>query len=153
MSRRRGGFLVRRGESGRRARFAAAQIEGVLRHCTDMEVDRQYTDTHGASIREVVADERRAHDPPQMRKEIHEGLQVVESWNSANSDLFYSKDGDLTGDDKEGQEVSMLALHLLQSSLVHVNTLLMQQVLAEPKWVDLLTEATGGRCPRCGGRM
>src|SRR4051812_43009715 len=22
----------------------------VLRHCTDMEVDRQYTDTHGASI-------------------------------------------------------------------------------------------------------
>jgi len=35
----------------------------------------------------------------------------------------------------------MLALHLLQSSLVHVNTLLMQQVLAEPKWADLLTEA------------
>lgn len=29
----------------------------------------------------------------------------------------------------------MLALHLLQSSLVHVNTLLMQ-VLAEPKWAD-----------------
>ncbi|WP_030776305.1 Tn3 family transposase [Streptomyces sp. NRRL F-2664] len=29
---------------------AASMIEGVLRHCTDMEVDRQYTDTHGASI-------------------------------------------------------------------------------------------------------
>lgn len=28
----------------------AAMIEGVLRHCTDMEVDRHYTDTHGASI-------------------------------------------------------------------------------------------------------
>ncbi len=28
----------------------AAMIGGVLRHCTDMEVDRQYTDTHGASI-------------------------------------------------------------------------------------------------------
>ncbi len=26
----------------------------------------------------------------------------------------------------------MLALHLLQSSLVHINTLLLQQVLAEP---------------------
>ena len=25
-------------------------IEGVLRHCTDVEIDRQYTDTHGASI-------------------------------------------------------------------------------------------------------
>ncbi|MCX5263345.1 transposase [Streptomyces sp. NBC_00199] len=29
---------------------AAAMIEGVLRHCTDVEIDRQYTDTHGASI-------------------------------------------------------------------------------------------------------
>jgi TnpA family transposase len=28
----------------------AAMIEGVLRHCTDVEIDRQCTDTHGASI-------------------------------------------------------------------------------------------------------
>lgn len=28
----------------------AAMIEGVLGHCTDVEIDRQYTDTHGASI-------------------------------------------------------------------------------------------------------
>ncbi|MEU6611898.1 Tn3 family transposase [Streptomyces shenzhenensis] len=28
----------------------AAMIEGVSRHCTDAEIDRQYTDTHGASI-------------------------------------------------------------------------------------------------------
>jgi TnpA family transposase len=27
----------------------AAMIEGVLRHCTDMEVDRQYVDSHGQS--------------------------------------------------------------------------------------------------------
>jgi len=76
-----------------------------------------------------------------MRREIHEGLQVVENWNSANKDLFYGKDGDLAGADKESQEVSMLALHLLQSALVHVNTLLMQQVLAHPKWADTLTDA------------
>ena len=24
-------------------------IEGVLRHCTDMEIDRQYVDSHGQS--------------------------------------------------------------------------------------------------------
>ena len=35
----------------------------------------------------------------------------------------------------------MLALHLLQSALVHVNTLLMQQVLVDPKWADTLTDA------------
>ncbi|WP_222724111.1 Tn3 family transposase [Streptomyces sp. OR43] len=35
----------------------------------------------------------------------------------------------------------MLALHLLQSALVYVNTLLVQQVLADPKWADTLTDA------------
>ncbi|MCX4506709.1 transposase [Streptomyces anulatus] len=35
----------------------------------------------------------------------------------------------------------MLALHLLQSALVHVNTLLVQEVLADPKWADKLTDA------------
>jgi hypothetical protein len=34
----------------------------------------------------------------------------------------------------------MLALHLLQSSLVHVNTLLVQQVLAEPAWAKKLSD-------------
>ncbi|MFJ4585585.1 Tn3 family transposase [Streptomyces echinatus] len=34
----------------------------------------------------------------------------------------------------------MLALHLLQSALVHVNTLLVQQVLAEPAWAKKLSE-------------
>lgn len=35
----------------------------------------------------------------------------------------------------------MLALHLLQSALVHVKTLLIQEVLADPKWADRLTDA------------
>jgi len=65
-----------------------------------------------------------------LRREIHEGLHVVENWNRANADLFYGKNGGLTGVDKEHQEVSMLALHLLQSALVFVNTLLLQQILA-----------------------
>ncbi|WP_406156309.1 transposase [Streptomyces sp. NBC_01005] len=74
-------------------------------------------------------------------RDINDGLQVVENWNSANHDLFYGKDGDLTGSDKESQEVSMLALHLLQSALVHVNTLLLQDILSEEKWQKRLTDA------------
>lgn len=35
----------------------------------------------------------------------------------------------------------MLALHLLQSALVHVNTLLLQNILSEEKWQKRLTEA------------
>jgi hypothetical protein len=32
-----------------------------------------------------------------LRREIHEGLQVVEQWNSANGYIFHGKDGELTG--------------------------------------------------------
>ena len=45
---------------------------------------------------------------------------MVENWISGNTDLHYGKGGDLTGPDREHAEVSMLALHLLQSALVHV---------------------------------
>lgn len=74
-----------------------------------------------------------------LRREIHEGLQVMENWNSANTDLCYGKNGTLPGQDKEHQEVSMLALHLLQSALVFVNTLLIQRILSEDDWAKRLT--------------
>ena len=37
------------------------------------------------------------------------------------------------------QEVSALALHLLQASLVYVNTRMLQTVLAEPLWEGRMT--------------
>ncbi len=53
-------------------------------------------------------------------------------------------DSALAGPDKEHAETSMLALHLLQSSLVHISTLLLQQFLAEPAWASKLTEEERG---------
>lgn len=70
---------------------------------------------------------------PSLRREIHGGLQVGENWNSANTVLHYGKDAPLTGPDKQHAETSMLALRLLQSALVHVNTLLVQHVPAEQR--------------------
>ncbi|MFF8317579.1 Tn3 family transposase [Streptomyces bobili] len=64
----------------------------------------------------------------------------MENWNSANTVLHYGKDGALTGPDRDHAETSMLSLHLLQSALVHVNTLLVQQILAEPAWTKKLTD-------------
>ena len=74
-----------------------------------------------------------------VRHEVHEGRQVIEHWNSGIDFIFYGKNSELTGEDREDQEISMLAMHLLQSSLVLVNTLIIQQILSEPQWAGRLT--------------
>lgn len=79
-------------------------------------------------------------DPIFVRHKIHEGLNVVENWNSANKDIFYGKAGDLTGDDREHVEVSALALHLVQATIAYLNTHLIQIILREdPKLRARLT--------------
>ena len=73
-----------------------------------------------------------------VRREVHEGWQIIEHWNSGVDFIFYGKDSELTGEDRE-EEISMLAMHLVRSSLVLVNTLIIQQILSEPKWTGRLT--------------
>jgi TnpA family transposase len=63
---------------------------------------------------------------------------VVENWNSANGFVFFGKGGEIATNCREDQEISVHALHLLQASLVYVNTQMMQSVLAEPKWANRL---------------
>lgn len=217
----------------------AAMIEGVLRHDTEMEVERQYVDSHGQSevafafcrmlgfqllprlkaisaqrlylpeasgvaaysglacilarpidwtlveqqydefVRYTTAMAERTADPEAilrrftrgnvqhptykalaelgkavktiflcrylgdeaLRREIHEGLNVVETWNSANGFIFFGKGGEVASNRLDDQEVSVHALHLLQSCLVYVNTLMLQRVLAEPAWMARMTSA------------
>ncbi|MBK8011981.1 MAG: Tn3 family transposase [Deltaproteobacteria bacterium] len=212
----------------------ASMIQGVLRHCTTMQIDKNYVDTHGQSevafafcrllgfqllprikaihrqrlyraesgradaypnlqlvltrpinwemieqqydemikyttaLREGTADAEsilrrftranvqhptysalaelgRAHRTvflcrylrlEALRREIEEGLNVVENWNSANGFIFYGKGGDFASNDQDDQECSMLCLHLLQICLVYINTLMIQQVLAAPAWMQ-----------------
>ena len=215
----------------------ASMIEGVLRHCTSMSVEKAYTDTHGKSevgfafcyllgfellprikgikrqklyrpesgnphaypnlepvlsrpidwelirqqydemvkfttaIKSGTSDaesilRRFTSDGPQhptytallelgravktvflcrylmseeLRREIHQGLNVVEHWNSVNGFIRFGKSGDMASNNIEEQELSMLALHLLQISMVYVNTLMLQEVLSEQAWSERMT--------------
>jgi TnpA family transposase len=65
----------------------------------------------------------------ELRREIHEGLNVVENWNSANGFIHYGKHGDITSNQRDDQEIQVLCLHLLQAALVYVNTLMIQNVI------------------------
>ena len=73
-----------------------------------------------------------------LRREVHEGLNVIENWNSANSFIFYGRNGEIATNRRTDQELALLCLHLLQVSLVYINTLLVQQVLRQPHWQERL---------------
>ena len=75
----------------------------------------------------------------ELRREIHVGLNVVESWNSANGFIYYGKRGEISTNRKDNQEMGLLCLHLLQASMVYINTLMIQQVLEEPGWSERMT--------------
>jgi TnpA family transposase len=74
----------------------------------------------------------------ELRREIREGLNVIEQWSGATDFIFFGRRGELVSNRREDHEVSMLALHLLQNCMIYVNTLMLQQVLARPHWTQKL---------------
>ena len=76
-----------------------------------------------------------------LQREIEEGLNVVEAWNGANAVICYGRGGEISTNRREEAEMTALCLRILQASLVYLNTLMLQDVLAGEAWSGLLGEA------------
>lgn len=73
-----------------------------------------------------------------LRREIQEGLNVVETWKSTNSFIFYGRGSEIATNNRQAQELSVLAMQLLQVSMVYINTLMIREVLAQAAWHNRL---------------
>jgi TnpA family transposase len=76
-----------------------------------------------------------------LQRETTAALNVVENYNGVNDYIRFGKSGQLSSNRREEQELSMLCLHILQSCLGFINTLMIQDILAEPQWADVLGDA------------
>jgi len=75
-----------------------------------------------------------------FRREIQEGLNVVENWNGATNFVYFGRGGEITSNRREDQEIATQALHLLQNCMVYVNTNMFQSVLSKPEWRKLMKQ-------------
>jgi len=121
-------------------RLGTAETEAILRRFTRANIQHptyKALAELGKAIKTIFLC-RYLHDEA-LRREINDGLNVIEHWNSANDFVFFARHGELGSNRHEDHELSMLSLHLLQNCMVFVNTLMLQQVLARPHWANSLT--------------
>jgi TnpA family transposase len=118
-------------------RLETAEPEAILRRFTRNNLKHptyQALAELGKAVKTIFL--CRYLDSESLRQEINEGLNVVENWNSANGFIFYGKGGEIATNRLEDQEIAVLSLHLLQACLVYINTLMIQQVVESPSWLE-----------------
>ena len=122
-------------------RLRTASTEALLRRFTSETTHPAYAamlETGRAQRSIFLARWLRDRD---LQRETESGLNVVENYNGVNDYIRFGKRGELASNRREEQELGMLCLHILQSSLGLVNTLMIQDTLALPEWQDVLTDA------------
>ena len=121
-------------------RLGIGETEAILRRFTKKNVQHPTYKAFaelGKAIKTIFLC-RYLHDEA-LRREINEGLNVVEQWNGATDFVFFARRGEMASNRREDHEVSMLALHLIQNCMVYINTLMIQKVLAQPHWQGRFT--------------
>jgi TnpA family transposase len=121
-------------------RLGTAETESILRRFTRNNVQHPTYKAFaelGKAIKTIFLCQYLHRE--ELRREINEGLNVIEQWNGANDFVFFARRGELVSNRREDHEISMLSLHLLQNCMVYINTLMLQQILAQPKWANKLT--------------
>jgi len=73
---------------------------------------------------------------PLMRHEVFDGLNVIENWNSCNNFIFFGRKMIVQTNDPSIQELAILALHLLQNSLILVNTHMVERVIKDSHFLE-----------------
>ncbi len=99
--------------------LGTAQTESILRRFTRTKIQHPTCKALaelGKAFNTVFLC-RCLHSEP-LRREIHEGVNVIEQWNGANDFVFFAKRGELASNRHEDHEITMLSLHLLQNCLV-----------------------------------
>lgn len=97
-------------------------------------------DWEGRTIKSHRAAIRTFLDVHEATLADQEGLNVVENWNSATNFIHFGRHGEFSTNNVEDQELAMLALHLLQIALTFIQTLMIQEVLSEPAWMNQMTK-------------
>ncbi|MFO1419538.1 MAG: Tn3 family transposase [Candidatus Competibacteraceae bacterium] len=121
-------------------RLGTAETEAILRRFTKKNVQHPTYKAFaelGKAIKTIFLC-RYLHSE-ELRREINEGLNVVEQWNGATDFVFFARRGEMVSNRREDHEISMLALHLIQNCMVYINTLMIQKIFAQPHWKDKLT--------------
>jgi TnpA family transposase len=75
----------------------------------------------------------------ELQREIEEGLNVIEASNRGIGVIAYGNGGTIASNRREEQEMFVVCLRILQAALAYVNTLMLQDVLDDPQWSELLT--------------
>ena len=100
-------------------RLGTAETEAILRRFTKKNVQHPTYRTFaelGKAIKTIFLCKYQHSE--ELRREINEGLNVVEQWNGATDFVFFARRGEMASNRREDHEASVLALHLIQNCLV-----------------------------------